>query len=346
MDSLDKPMFRAAVLLQAHTACRGVRADALYLPVGSWDYIQHIKRQIDVAQNRGWRGAQKVLLDDLADALKRFQWEIESAARAAEAHRQPRRVFCVSDIYRDLLALAHEFEDVQVDCKTHEIVVTTHEITLEDVYLGAFEIRLNWYDLGRVSPPYRVVALNPQPARCNDGVTHPHVQDGHLCEGEGRTTIAAALAECRLLDFFLLVSQILHTYGQGSAYVELRDWTGEPCSDCGESVDGDDAYCCNHCDATLCASCALSCSDCESTHCAGCLSPCSGCHRDFCCGCLATCPTCHREFCDACREGRQCVSCYKKQHPEENEEDNDDSSHDDDYESTAGPRCEAAAAMA
>ena len=82
--------------------------------------------------------------------------------------------------------------------------------------LGPFEIRLDWGSLSDPNP-YSVVALDPNSAASNDEVTHPHVKDEHLCEGEGHSAIRAALAECRLLDFFMLVSQVLHTYGQGSA---------------------------------------------------------------------------------------------------------------------------------
>ena len=155
--------------------------------------------------------------------------------------------------------------------------VTTDRIVLEDIYLGPLQIRLDWQRLGLSSQPYRVVALDPHPAAKSDDITHPHVQDEQLCEGEGRSAIRAALAECRLHDFFLLVSQVLHTYGQGSAYVELDDWDGVPCEECGASLDEDDRYCCQRCEATLCGGCSVSCQDCGDSYCSGCIGQCAAC---------------------------------------------------------------------
>ena len=53
-----------------------------------------------------------------------------------------------SDIYRDILALDEEFEEVDIDLDEHELSVTTDRIVLEDVHLGAFQIRLDWRQLG------------------------------------------------------------------------------------------------------------------------------------------------------------------------------------------------------
>ena len=195
-----------------------------------------------------------------------MRWTTAAANwKTPSAHCNPARLSAASrsasDIYRDILALDDEFEEVEIDLDEHELSVTTDRIVLEDIDLGPFEIRLDWQRLG-ASSAYRVVALDPNPAARSDDVTHPHVQDEQLCEGEGRAAIRAALAEGRLYDFFLLVSQLLHTYGRGSAYVELDDWDGVPCDDCGGSVDEDDRYYCQRCGATLCGSCSVTCQGC------------------------------------------------------------------------------------
>ena len=141
------------------------------------------------------------------------------------------------------MALKGEFTNLDIDIKAHEVAVTTDKITLEDVLLGEFEIRLKWDCIGRVQKPYRVIARDPHPAAKNEDVTHPHVQDEHLCEGEGQTAIAAAIAEGRLYDFFLLVSQVLHTYGRGSAYVALDRWHERPLRRLRRKrIDSDDCY--------------------------------------------------------------------------------------------------------
>jgi hypothetical protein len=168
------------------------------------------------------------------------------------------------------------------------------------------------------------------------------VQDESLCEGEGRSAIAEALASGRIYEFFLLVNQLLHTYGEGSGYVELRDWFGAPCSDCGESVDAEDRHFCHRCDRGLCESCSLCCDGCDRSFCSGCLQPCAACGHDFCSGCLDSCRSCQRQICEGCLEDGQCLSCRDKTEDEEPEDD----SHEEQCAATCGPAESQAAAKA
>jgi hypothetical protein len=161
------------------------------------------------------------------------------------------------------------------------------------------------------------VALDPHPAAKDTDVTHPHVQEEQLCEGDGRSAVRAALAEGRLYDFFLLVSQLLHTYGRGSAYVELDHWDGIPCDDCNALTDADDRYYCDRCGNTLCSSCSITCHGCDNGFCSGCASSCDSCGLDFCSSCLQICSVCRRQFCEDCLEAGLCHSCHEKQHKEE-----------------------------
>lgn len=78
---------------------------------------------------------------------------------------------------------------------------------------------------------YTVVAVTPNPCEKDDRTVHPHVHDESLCEGEGEAAIGKALSQVRLLDFFVLVHQILQTDNAGSAYARLNEWTGNPCRD-------------------------------------------------------------------------------------------------------------------
>ena len=254
----------------------------------------------------------------MADELDNFRSHLETAVRTLQSDRPERHVSSVSDLYRDILALREEFEEVEIDLGEHQLSVTTDRIVLEDIHLGRFDIRLNWRRLGS-SSTYRVVALDPNPASKCDDITHPHVQDERLCEGEGHIAIRGALAEGRLYDFFLLVSQVLDTYGQGSAYVELANWTGSPCEDCGSSVGEDDSYYCRHCDRTLCSDCSVSCQGCNESCCSGCLQQCAGCGLEYCSSCLATCPVCRKRFCEDCREAGLCQSCHKKKQEEDHD---------------------------
>jgi hypothetical protein len=246
--------------------------------------------------------------------LENFQRDLGWTIKGLEACKTPRQIAAAASLYRDILALYDEFDDVEINVKEHTLRVTTDRIVLEDVPLGRFEICLDWRDLGK-SSPYRVVALDPNPPATDNDVTHPHVRNEQLCEGEGRTPIAAALAEGRLLDFYLLVSQILHNYGRGSGYVELDDWEGVSCEDCGRMIRSDDRYYCNRCGITLCESCDIYCESCHESYCSGCMGTCAGCQHDACRNCLATCPKCKRQFCkDCCEEdGNLCHDCVEKQ---------------------------------
>jgi hypothetical protein len=321
MNDRQKTALRAAVLVHEQMAGRGGPTRSIYLPEHSWENILRLKRQIERAQQRRWLRAAEVLARELADCLRYLPRELENAARAVAIPAQPAHLSTPSEIFRDLLAMDEEFDEIETDLKTHEICATTETIVLEGIRLGAFQIRLDWQQLGRGHHPYRVVALDPHPAARNEDVTHPHVQGEQLCEGEGRAAIAAALAECRLSDFFLLVSQLLHTYGRGNAYVELSHWEGVPCDDCGQSVDEDERYYCHRCDNTLCDSCAATCEQCQRSYCAACLQKWPTCGWDYCASCLRACPVCSKRFCEDCREGDLCRSCYEQQRQEEPEDD-------------------------
>ncbi len=318
MDPIHKTAIRAAVLIHEQMT-GGKRQDPpIHLPEYSWNHIQQLRRQIGLARQHGWHAAASRLNRDLADAMDDFRRQLDNALRILQSCPMERQVASASDIHEDILALYEEFEEVKIDLDEHELSVATDRIVLEDWNLGAFQVRLDLQRLG-CPQPYRVVALDPHPASRSDDITHPHVQDEQLCEGEGRSAIQAALAEGRVYDFFILVSQVLHTYGRGSAYVELDNWNGIPCDDCGDSVDEDDRYYCQRCDATLCSSCSVSCQACGDSYCSGCLTKCDACGWEHCSACLATCPVCHERFCEDCRQDGLCKSCHKKK-----QEDQDD----------------------
>ena len=328
MTATIKAAMRAAVLIHEHVTGSKSQDAPLCLPEYSWNNIQRIRQQIDAARQHGWHRAASRLTEDLANTLDDCRRELENAHRALQSHRAERQVCSASDIYRDILALYDEFEDVDIDLVKHELSFTTDHIVLEDYSLGPFQIRLDWHSLGS-SRPYRVVALDPHPPDSRDDVTHPHVQDEQLCEGDGRSAIRAALAECRLHDFFLLVNQLLHTYGRGSAFVELSNWNGVPCDECGDSLGEDDRYYCHHCNATLCGSCSASCQDCGDSHCTGCISRCAACDCEYCSDCLAKCPECRKWFCDDCREEGLCQQCHEKQRNEEHEHDSSETARNE-----------------
>jgi hypothetical protein len=227
----------------------------------------------------------------------------------------------VAEIYRDLLALKQEFDSVSCDLRRGQLRVETEPIVLDGIELGRFEICLEWNYLER-ERMYHIIALDPNPAATNASVTHPHVQDGHLCEGEGYAAIRSALADGRLFDFFVIVARILGTYAYGSAYVELKDWGGLPCHGCGDHVAADERTYCNGCDEVLCDGCNHPCQECGTSHCSGCISECKGCNQAFCSACLGECSQCSVLTCSECLEESLCPGCREPKNQGEPDDEN------------------------
>ncbi len=309
-----RAMLRATALIHEHLSGRDAQIDSIRLPEDSWQHIQRLKRQAFLAQRRGWQLANKVVHRDLVDSLRQLQYEIDESLRKVVTRRPARLNSSPAEIFRDLRTMEREFGDVKIDFAEQELSITTDLVVLEEIDLGRFTIRLHCPQICCVTQPYRVVALDPHPAARNSSVTHPHVQDERLCEGDGRAAVASALADGRLHDFFTLVSQILHTYGKGSAFVELDRWDGALCSECGDSMNEDDRYCCQHCDSTLCSSCAVVCHGCRDSYCSDCCRQCAACEEDFCSSCLTICRDCRQRFCSDCLDEELCPSCHAKTH--------------------------------
>lgn len=317
----DKKTLRTAAAIHEHFAGQDSLPVNIGLPEHNWHQIQTLRRQIEQARRRDWHGAARVLVQHLLVTCESLGRDIERAIGNLNASTRRTLPTSVSAIVQDLLALRQEFGEIEIDLAQHTLTVQTEPIEFDDVYLGPFEILLDWSKIGRVTQPYRVVAIDPHPAARRDDVTHPHVQDEQLCEGEGRAAIASALAGGRLYDFFLLVNQTLQTYGRGSAYVEVGDWLGMPCEGCGYSVGEDDRYVCENCGSTLCDDCSHSCPDCERSFCIGCMTPCADCGQDYCSGCLVRCRICRKRFCEGCCEEGLCKTCYEEIQEEEKTDD-------------------------
>jgi hypothetical protein len=324
MNQQQRMAIRAAVLIHEHVAGHGADTDTIQLPEYSWQHVQRLRQQFVRAHERGWRLAEKALVRDLNDALRRVQYELEGAVRRAEAYRQPRPPISPAEIYHDIVALRQEFDELEIDFSSHELVVTTESIVLEGIDFGRFAIHLDWSQIGSSKQPLRVVALDPHPAARNEEVTHPHVQAERLCEGDGRTAIAEALAGGRIYDFFMLVSQVLRTYGRGKAYIELDRWDGALCDDCGDVVDDEDRYGCQGCGNTLCPSCAIPCQHCQDMYCGECMRSCAACGENYCSSCLTVCSGCRKQFCEDCLEEGLCRPCQEAILEEDQDDDSDD----------------------
>jgi len=296
------------------------------------DGLRPVSDRLVFCLGRGWNAACDSLTDRLRQGvsdLPHLSGEIERVVDLSKAPLPP-----VREILAELQQAQEEFETLRYQEDADLLIVTTEAIELEGVYLGEFEVQLHIPSLSEARRPsslYRIVALDPHPAGSNDAVTHPHVSDEHLCEGDAGAAIQAALSNGRICDFFLLVKAVLTHYNSGSPYIPLDRWDGTPCYDCGETMGSDETYWCPSCDHDFCSGCISSCRCCDESICFGCLVECPVCGERVCESCLTRCPECNRRICRSCLENQECTCGQEDQ--ENKETDNESGSE----EPTAAP---------
>lgn len=279
----DKQDIRLAIELYDTLRTKLSQAEPQRLPLAAWQRCQSLHRRLELARQHGWLRAEQRMLGELRTAAGQLQVEAAQLERTLAGPSHEYLTQQPHDIYRDLQTIRREFGGLRYDGNARYVSVTTEPIELEEVYLGEFEIRLDLNNLSTDRPlSYRIVALDPHPAATNDCVTHPHVQDDQLCEGEGHHAIQTALRQGRLLDFFQVAAHLLGTYNASSPFVSLAAWYGAECSDCGRSVDSDDQHVCEKCDVTLCDECYYTCPDCDYPYCTSCVTRCEDCDQFHC----------------------------------------------------------------
>jgi hypothetical protein len=319
------PVLRLANRIREQILQRHARdTDGLQYQLANLKYrleqVTSIQRRLDLCQSRGLHLARVQVLDQLHYALRDLPHEINQAERSMPREHQ---VLSLAEITKELEQLEEEFGQWRFDAEDSSLAVTTEDIVLEDITLGNFEIRLHlpWLSRSHGSQPYTVVALDPHCPNANEHVTHPHVSDDHLCEGDATAAIHAALQEGRICDFFVLVRSVLETYNRDSPYVALENWYGTPCHECGAVVDDDDRYFCETCDNDFCSDCIGSCRDCGNSRCSACLEECSFCHDDLCSHCMEHCEKCGHSSCSSCLEEGLCPDCQEASEEKENDRD-------------------------
>ena len=246
---------------------------------------------------------------------KQNQLRVELAAVPRTIPARP-PVPSMRDIVNELHQVETEFGSWSY--QGHCLTVATDPIELEGVGLGPFEIRLDLSQMGLDGEwgTYRVVALDPNPAASDFGVTHPHVNGERLCAGDALGPVRQALSTGRLCDFFLIVKSVLNTYNPHSPFVKLEAWAGVSCYECGWTMSSDDSYYCEGCCHDYCSDCASYCASCDQTMCRGCLRCCAGCDDYTCASCLKSCKECQDEFCEGCLEDGLCETCRKEMEDE------------------------------
>ena len=275
----------------------------------------------DMAIEKNWlNSAEKIKsrtnrnLNDLTYHLQQFKGLLST-----DRPKEPK----ISDVLAELNQIDAEFGVYEFDMDEKTISVITDPIGLDDIAFGSFEIKLYLKEMSRLykDSPYRVIALEPNPAGANSEVTHPHVSSEKLCEGDGYMPIRKSLEEGRLCDFFTMIVNILQTYNPDSPYISLDDWEGISCYDCGYTVSGDECYYCEYCERDYCSNCSSYCRICDTTVCLGCAYECPACNQPVCKDCTAVCSECEDTFCKDClTEDGLCENCEENRKEQNHEE--------------------------
>ena len=318
----DQRLLRLAIAIEEKLKTAQCNTSQAELPTATWLQCEQTLRLIRRAQRHGWQLAAQRLRHDLQGNLRSLQADLIEFDCGLEPQQSERCQTSVRDIHADLITLREEFDTVAFDQRRRTISVTTEPIELDGVYLGPFEIHLDWSNLtdGHLNN-YRVIAMDAHAAATNDSVTHPHVDGETVCEGEGRQPIRHALEQGRLLDFFVIVANLLRTYNSDSPYVSLSDWYGVECSDCGTTVCDDERWTCEKCETTVCGECYFNCPGCDSIFCNECVTCCKGCDENHCGGCLTPCSHCLTELCQGClNDNERCSDCHDQETEETIEE--------------------------
>lgn len=284
--------------------------------------VPKYSRKYNLAINRCWyKSAEKIRLRISRD-LNDFSHQLEQFKNSIDTDQiklpKPR------DIVAELMQIEDDFGEIKFDFNARTISIITETIALEGITFGSFEIRLYLNEIKKLGfeSPYKIVALDPNSAGSDDGVTHPHVSQEKLCEGDGYIPIRKAIQQGRLSDFFTIIVQILQTYNPDSPYISLEDWEGTTCYDCGYTVSGDDSYYCEDCQNDFCSNCSTYCQVCDSTVCLGCSYECPGCREPVCRSCLVECKGCKDDFCSRCiSENDLCEKCEEEYRKEQENED-------------------------
>ena len=291
---------RAALKIHEHLH-GAARPSIVELPHFLWNRVSQVHARLQHVHSRQWQAASQSLIDDLYFQAGHLIRELESFKASLPPRPAYQMLATPADIVADLVALQADFDDLQIDPAEHTISVLTEPIVLEGIRLGRFRIELHWNRIGQAKA-YQVIAQEPHCAFGRDDVTHPHVAGGRLCEGDGATPLRSALSSGRLLDFFMLVRQILETYNGASPHVALEEWDGISCTDCGTSQSRDAGGNCDRCDEPLCSDCSCLCERCDNYLCTNCSAECAECGRRYCLPCLCRPAGASRLLCKTCLE--------------------------------------------
>jgi hypothetical protein len=272
--------------------------------------LPKLAERLELAVGRGWNKAARHMRLAMHSQLLHFKTQINDALHQLETSKGHQTGPSQALIYAELGALSEEFEDFEIDLRKQTVAVVTESIVIDDIDLGRFRIVLDWKKCEqRDANVYSVTALTPNCPASNSHITHPHVLNHSLCEGDATIPLKQALRSGRLCDFFQIIQCVLRTYNSDSPYAALDEWSGVDCHACGTHIPKDADYC-GHCNTSVCESCRNWCEHCESSRCEACLGRCSKCEDHCCPNCLRLCLDCRVSVCPNCLTSNElCQNC-------------------------------------
>ncbi|PHR95206.1 MAG: hypothetical protein COA78_30575 [Blastopirellula sp.] len=314
---MKQQLLKIALALAEHYQNKTAPPEILDFPQEHWEQCKALHRKLRICYTKGWSLAAKTLQRQYTSATQSLICRLSQHQDNLPWNSQSVLSTSAREIYSDLGFLEEEFSRFAFDLRSCTLSVTTEPITLESIELGEFLIELTWSD----ELSYQVIAQQPNPARSDDSVTHPHLQNEDLCEGDGRHLIKQALDQGRLSDFFQIVTNILRTYNSSSPYVSLDEWHGVICSDCGSSNCADDNHDCAKCSTTICGHCYYGCPGCDHSYCNSCVVECKSCDQMHCAYCIRQCENCQTNICPSCiYETERCHDCHEELEEEKSED--------------------------
>lgn len=224
-------------------------------------------------------------------------------------------------IFTELQGASREFSEMDFYGKSVRVVMGP--IAFGDLQLGRFRIALNYESIvpGSETSSLLAKALEPNFAwNSSDSISHPHVDGGHICLGDGSAATAKALIDGRYFDAMLVVREVLRTYSSTSPYRKPDRWTKEQnrrCAECEEILPGTEGSKCTTkgCRRLICTICAKTkaCGACKMFVCAGHTICCTLCRTRTCPGtkCAVVCGRLGAWVCKVCADKGMCCNAHK-----------------------------------
>lgn len=302
-ETFSRRRWRCAVRIARALTIAFHERQQVLLPERWFQQARDLAARHELVRSRGWAAAADQLRWQLLLRVQWLQTELKLLQQTLQMLQTPMPAPSAADVYRELVALEQEFERVDIAPQSTRLTVITERIILRGIDFGPFELVWNW---SAISGEDELRARALEPCRPNDreDVTHPHVQDHQLCEGEASLPLEQALRSGRLCDYFAILQQTLKTYNPSSPYVHLEDWFSRRCSSCNDTMDECDESDCHACGEILCCDCIACCAECHASTCRSCLDACPECHRDICASCQPEGGFCRGVCCDSCQTAK------------------------------------------